>query len=124
MRRAIRRYAAELPKLLQNDYGRASSSAPYTAAQVRQTVERNGLSRKYLVYAIAMFADQGGFAEHQSLFGDTHDYLEIRGEIADIVGYSGGNVNYASHDGFASCGPTQSGDHDGLDGHSSDGSGH
>jgi hypothetical protein len=95
-RRAIHRYLTLLPGLLQRDYGRASLGAPYTPAQVQKTIERNGLSRAYLTYAIAVFAEQSGFDAFQAQAGVRESYAAVRSEIAAT--YFNGNLNFSVYD--------------------------
>ena len=123
-RRAIRRYLARLPGLLQSDYGLASTGVPYTPAQVQKTVERNGLSRAYMSYAIALFADQSGFEAFQAQLGFREKYAAVRSEIA--AAYFNGNVDFTFHDvcgpgGMEHCG---GGGHDGGGHHSGTADGH
>jgi hypothetical protein len=121
---AIRGYAVRLPALLRHDYGRASTGAPYTAAQVQRTIERYGLSRTYLPYAVAMFADKNGFAAYQVQFevqfGGDEKYVEVLAQIASAVGHSGSNMNFAGHEGFGTGGADHfGGGHDSGGGHGS-----
>jgi hypothetical protein len=112
---AIRQYMIRLPALLQHEYGRASAHRPYTAEQVRRTIERHGLNRAFMAFAIAMFADEAGFLAHQARFGGREHYADISAELASAIGYAGSDINYSSHDtsGFGGGEHFGGGGHDG-----------
>jgi hypothetical protein len=96
---ALRQYATKLPGLLRHEYGRASPMAPYTSAQVQRTIERHGLNRTYIAYAVAMFSGAQGFEEYAAVSGCKHRYVELR---ADITGTYLGSYSHSSS--FSECG--------------------
>jgi len=80
-RRALRRYARLLPGLLRRDFGFARY---YTPAQIRSTIDRNGLSSDYDCYALAIFTEREAFEFHHAALGQTCDYAAMRDEVLSL----------------------------------------
>lgn len=91
-RRALKSYVLKLPALLRKDYG---GVGPYTEGQVRKTIERYGLNRKYMIYACAIFVGKERFvAAYQQEPGAVYD--DLRQEVADR--FFLGNANFGAGD--------------------------
>lgn len=104
-KRAIRKYAQQLPKALYDRYGVTQGC---TEAQVVATVTDLGLSRRYIDYALAMFCAEHVLVE-QGLQGER--LHKLSGAIA-TAGLGGGYAaagGFGTGGGFGGCG----GDSDG-----------
>ena len=119
-RKAIKRYARQLPGLLSKDNGRRSH---YTPSQIRSTVDRYNLNAIYSCYAIAMFSNREAFDQFHEANGEHCNYDAMRGEIA--VEHFGGNSEFGFSD-ILSAFPESNSGHDhgsSHDGGSGDGHG-
>jgi len=89
LRRIIRSYARDLPHLLQRDYG---AGRWFSGQQVTRAVERSGLSRKHLPYALLMFSDPADFARYCEQTGQRHDIVMMRRRLETARFYDTGEA--------------------------------
>lgn len=88
-RHAIRSYARDLPSLLRCDYG---AGRWFSAQQVIRTVERAGLSREHLPYALLMFSDPAEFARYCQQTGQRRDLRTMRWDLGHAHFYDTGEA--------------------------------
>jgi hypothetical protein len=79
--------------MLRADYG---FSRAYTPRQIQATIERNGLNRTHLAYAVAMFSDPAGFAQFHESTGERYNYEAMRVDVAFY--FFNGNTNFTVSD--------------------------
>ncbi len=77
--RALRAYVDRLPHALLKDYGKYDGLA---WDQISSAVERHGLSRRYLPYAVAMSASNMEFVRYRRAHHFKIDYDKLRIRIA------------------------------------------
>jgi hypothetical protein len=102
--------------MLRLDYG---FSQAYTPDQIRATIERNGLNRDHLAYAVAMFSNPAGFAQFHEKAADQYRFDALRDELAAY--YVDANANFDGS--YMTHGLTDTGWHGGADGHDGNGDG-
>lgn len=78
--KAIKSYISTLPTWLTKDYG---VSEHYTPVQVLKSIERHGLSKKFSIYALAIYATKTEYLDYISGLPETYDFSSIRSELAD-----------------------------------------
>ncbi|WP_111643422.1 DUF6559 family protein [Marinimicrobium alkaliphilum] len=98
-KRAVSKYVSKVSILLKKDYGPSDS---YTGSQIESTVMRYRLERKYLNYALFLFAFENSLSE----FSDREDFYvyedlkkgNLDGSVFDVSGYQGGGFGSGEGD--------------------------
>ncbi len=81
-RRAVARYARELPRRLVKDYG---ASETYTRAQIERAAAALDLDRRFIVYAFAVFLGAEAFAALSPELRQGLSFDEARAEFLRLV---------------------------------------
>jgi uncharacterized membrane protein YgcG len=79
---AIRTYAQQLGKKLQERYG---VQAKYPPERIKSTIRESGWSGDRDCYGIAMYADSTDFIEYHRSIGEICDYDAMRSEIGECL---------------------------------------
>lgn len=79
---AIRTYAQQLGKKLQECYG---VQAKYPPDRIKTTIRESGWSGDSDCYGIAMYADRADFIEYHRSIGEVCDYAAMRSEISECL---------------------------------------
>jgi hypothetical protein len=88
-RRALKRYARQLPTALRTRYGAAPE---YTPAQVLATVESLGLSKKHILFAYACFLSESSFATLGVDLATRGKYQDFKDAILPFLNQPGSPV--------------------------------
>jgi len=89
-RRAIVQFRKKLPKTLARDYGK---SKKYLPAQVKATIDRERLSGKHALYAIALCCEPEAFDSYCEDQGIEADFDETNTVVDGILSKLGSEYN-------------------------------